>query len=133
MTTSLMAGAAVAACLALAGPAVAYEGVGVPLRTQPVKPDLLGTNSLMMLPPEGAAAQLIGAPVYDQNNDCVGRVAYVLFAPPNREIAAVVISVSMFLYSKPVAVLASDIARAGDRLVVDQSKRDLQRSVAFRP
>jgi hypothetical protein len=123
-----------AAFLALAGPAaVAYQGEGVPLKTQPEKPDFLGNHVLMLVPNDGPATQLVGAPVYDRNNDRVGTVAYVLLAPPGTDVAAVVISVPMFLYSKHVAVRSSDFVRENNRLIVDQTKRDLQRTVAFRP
>lgn len=133
MKTSLTAGAAVAAFMALVGPAGAYEGEGVPLKTQPVPPDVIGNHVVMLVPTGGPASQLVGTPVYDKNNDCVGRVAYVLLAPPGKDIAAVVITVPMFLYSKDVAVSGSDLVRENNRLVVDQTKRDLQRMVAFTP
>jgi sporulation protein YlmC with PRC-barrel domain len=136
MKSILISGAAVAALAVLPLSAVhAYQGAGVPLTTEPVppSPDLSGAGAVALVPDYGPASALVGASVHDQNDDYVGKVSYVILDRQSRRIVGVVIGVQMFLYSKDVAVAANDVARLNGRLVVDITKRDLQREVAYRP
>jgi sporulation protein YlmC with PRC-barrel domain len=132
MKTSVILGAAIAALLAVSASVHAYQGQGAPSKSQPAMTDPAGSD--MMMPNQIRASKVIGAPVYDGNNDKVGTIGDFILDTSGGDVAGVVIGISGFLGlgDKNVAVKMSDITWEGDRLIVNRSKRELQRAFNYR-
>ncbi|HXY99779.1 MAG TPA: PRC-barrel domain-containing protein [Stellaceae bacterium] len=131
MKASALSAAAIAALLALSAPAVdAFQGPGVARKSQPATSNPAGSNAI--LPGQIRASKIIGAPLYDKNDEKAGSVADFILDTRGAAVAAVVIDVAMLIGSKTVAVKMSDIAWESNRLVVKYTLRELQRTVDYR-
>jgi sporulation protein YlmC with PRC-barrel domain len=131
MKASAISGAVMAALLALAAPVgAAFQSPGVPLKSPPAASDPAGSDRI--LPGQIRASKIIGAAVYDKDGEKAGAVADIVLDTRSADVAAIVIDVGMLLGSKAVAVRMSDIAWENDRLVVNYTLRELQRTVEYR-
>lgn len=133
MRKSMTATAALALLVALALPsanAADYE------RNTANQQGATATNpagSDMIKPDQMRASKIIGANVYDVNNEKIGDVSDIVLDKDGR-VAAVVVGVGGFLGvgEKDVAVRLGDIKTSHNRLTLDRTKQQLQQAAAYR-
>jgi sporulation protein YlmC with PRC-barrel domain len=89
-------------------------------------------GSDMIKPDQMRASKIIGADVYDRNNQKLGDVQDIILDKDGK-VAAVVVSVGSFvgIGGKNVAVKISDIKTDNNRLTLDRTKQQLQQSANY--
>lgn len=132
MTMRLMAGAAVAALMALSAPAV---NAAEQPRNSANQQGVTATNpagSDQILPTQMRASKMIGANVYDRQNEKLGTVQDLVLDKDGR-VAAVVVSVGSVVGvgGKNVAVRMSDIKADNNRLTLDKTKQQLDQAANY--
>jgi len=132
MTMRLMAGAAVAALMALSAPAV---NAAEQPRNSANQQGVTATNpagSDQILPTQMRASKIIGANVYDRQNEKLGTVQDLVLDKDGR-VAAVVVSVGSVVGvgGKNVAVRMSDIKADNNRLTLDKTKQQLDHAANY--
>ena len=132
MTMRLMAGAAVAALMAVSAPAV---NAADPPRNTANQQGVTATNpagSDQIRPDQVRASKMIGATVYDRQNEKLGSVQDLVLDKDGR-VAAVVVSVGSVagIGGKNVAVAMSDIKTDHNRLTLDKTKQQLDQAANY--
>jgi sporulation protein YlmC with PRC-barrel domain len=132
MTMRLMAGAAVAALMAASAPAV---NAAEQPRNTANQQGVTATNpagSDQILPTQIRASKMIGANVYDRQNQKLGTVQDLVLDKDGR-VAAVVVSVGGVagVGGKNVAVRMSDIKTDNNRLTLDKTKQQLDQAANY--
>jgi sporulation protein YlmC with PRC-barrel domain len=132
MTMRLMAGAAVAALMAASAPAV---NAAEQPRNTANQQGVTATNpagSDQILPTQIRASKMIGANVYDRQNQKLGTVQDLVLDKDGR-VAAVVVSVGSVagVGGKNVAVRMSDIKTDNNRLALDKTKQQLDQAANY--
>jgi sporulation protein YlmC with PRC-barrel domain len=132
MTMRLMAGAAVAALMAVS--ATAVNAAEQPRNTANQQ-GVTATNpagSDQILPTQIRASKMIGANVYDRQNQKLGTVQDLVLDKDGR-VAAVVVSVGSVagVGGKNVAVRMSDIKTDNNRLPLDKTKQQLDQAANY--
>ena len=132
MTMRLMAGAAVAALMAVTAPTV---NAAEQPRNTANQQGVTATNpagSDQILPTQIRASKMIGANVYDRQNQKLGSVQDLVLDKDGR-VAAVVVSVGSVagVGGKNVAVRMSDIKTDNNRLTLDKTKQQLDQAANY--
>jgi sporulation protein YlmC with PRC-barrel domain len=127
----LMAGATVAALMAVSAPAVNAQQP----RNTANQQGVTATNpagSDQILPTQMRASKMIGANVYDRQNEKLGTVQDLVLDKDGR-VAAVVVSVGSVVGvgGKNVAVRMSDIKADNNRLTLDKTKQQLDKAANY--
>ena len=131
MTMRLMAGAAVAALMAVSAPGVNAQQP----RNTANQQGVTATNpagSDQIRPDQMRASKMIGATVYDRQNEKLGSVQDLVLDKDGR-VAAVVVSVGSVagIGGKNVAVRMSDIKADHNRLTLDKTKQQLDQAANY--
>jgi sporulation protein YlmC with PRC-barrel domain len=132
MSKRLMAGVAVAALMAVSAPAV---NAAEQPRNTANQQGVTATNpagSDQILPTQMRASKVIGAKVYDRQNQKLGTVQDLVLDKDGR-VAAVVVSVGSVVGvgGKNVAVRMSDIKTDNNRLTLDKTKQQLDQAANY--
>jgi len=131
MTMRLMAGVAAAALMAVSAPAVNAQQP----RNTANQQGVTATNpagSDQIRPDQMRASKMIGATVYDRQNEKLGSVQDLVLDKDGR-VAAVVVSVGSVagIGGKNVAVRMSDIKADHNRLTLDKTKQQLDQAANY--
>jgi sporulation protein YlmC with PRC-barrel domain len=133
MKTSIMAGAALAALLGAAMPAAKAADIQSNSANQQGVTATNPAGSDMIKPSQMRASKVIGANVYDRQNQKLGSVQDLILDKDGR-VAAVVVSVGSVvgIGGKNVAVRMSDIKTDNNRLTLDRTKQQLEQAANYR-
>ncbi len=132
MLKSLSATAALAIGLALAVPAAHAADNQRNTANQQGATATNPAGSDMIKPDQMRASKVIGANVYDRNNEKIGTVQDIVMDRDGK-VAAVVVGVGGFLGigEKDVGVRMSDINTDNNRLTLDRTKDQLQQAANY--
>jgi sporulation protein YlmC with PRC-barrel domain len=132
MMMRLMAGAAVAALMAVSAPAVNAAEQPRNTANQQGRTATNPAGSDQILPTQIRASKMIGANVYDRQNEKLGTVQDLVLDKDGR-VAAVVVSVGSVVGvgGKNVAVRMSEIKTDNNRLTLDKTKQQLDQAANY--
>ncbi len=123
--------ASVAVLMALTGPAALAQTHTAPA-SEAARPINATPAALTVQPDQMRASKLIGASIYDVQNENIGSVQDLILSRGG-EVSAVVIDVGSFLGmgGKYVAVSMNDLKTTNDRLTLGRTKDQLKAAPAF--